>query len=731
MAVLRRLVAFYGLQVRLLRTWRTGPRALVTRFVLTTAIAFVAFGAAIAVVPGIRVAGGVPSVLAAVVLIDALNALLRPVALAAAIPLGVLALAALALALQFAIVLVVGSIVPGLSVSDPLAAVEGALVFAIVNATIGWLVALREDDSYYAHLIRSLIRRTADARQLAEPGVVFVQIDGLARPILLNQVRAGRVPTLARWLRDGSHRITPWTCRLPSQTSASQAGILFGSNDGIPAFRWYEKASGRLLVSNRPADAAEIERRLSRGDGLLRGGTSIGNMFSGDAAESILTMSRLSEPEAALGPARSWYYFFISPFALARAVFLTLGEAAKEVWQARRQAAAGIEPRIRRGGSYPLLRGVTNVLLRQVSVSLVAERMLRGVPVIYVDFTDYDEIAHHAGPERGEALDALDGVDHAIGALALVAVDAPRPYRFVVLSDHGQSLGATFRQRYGTTLADLVRDRTGRAVDVRRATAAVEAWGPVNALLSELTRTGGVGGRVVGRALRGRSRDGVVELGPGETESTRAADRETGADRQTGADRPVDEVVVCASGNLALVYFTAEPARLSLEALATRYPSLLADLAGHPGIGFVLVRSERYGPLALGPAGVHHLDDGRVDGDDPLAPFGSTAADDLRRLDAMANVGDLVLNSRLDPETGEVAAFEELVGSHGGLGGWQTDAFVLHPTDWPTRAGTTSLVGAAAVHELLAAGLPAIAGEAEAGTQLANSSPRPFSKIGT
>ncbi len=703
MSVLRRLLAFYGLQVRLLRTWRTGSRALLTRFLLTTAIAFVAFASAVAIVPGIRMTGGFESILAAVVLIGVLNALLRPVALAAAVPLGILALAALALALQFAIVLVVGSIVPGLSVSGPLAAVEGALAFAIVNATIGWFVALRDDDSYYAHLIRSLIRQAAPAHEVEGPGVVFIQIDGLARPILLNQIRAGRVPTMARWLRSGSHRITPWTCRLPSQTSASQAGILFGTSDGIPAFRWYEKSSGRLLVSNRPADAAEIERRLSRGDGLLRGGASIGNLFSGDAAESILTMSRLSAAEAALGPARSWFYFFISPFALARAVLLTLGEAAKEVWQARRQAAAGIEPRIHRGGSYPLLRGVTNVLLRQVSVSLVAERMLRGVPVIYVDFTDYDEIAHHAGPERGEALDALDGVDHTIGALEQVAIDAPRPYRFVVLSDHGQSLGATFRQRYGQTLGGLLRDLTDRAVDVRGATAAVETWGPVNALLSELTRTRGVSGRVVGRALRTRSRDGVVELGPAEVEPVEVGEATT--DEPRAADGSADDIVVCASGNLALVYFVATPARLTLEALAARHPRLLAALAGHHGIGFIMLRSEGVGPIVVGPSGIRYLETDRIDGEDPLGPFGPSAADDLRRLDAMPNVGDLVVNSRLDTDTGEVAAFEELVGSHGGLGGWQTDAFVLLPAAWPTLGEDRPLVGAPAVHELLAAGL--------------------------
>jgi uncharacterized membrane protein YvlD (DUF360 family) len=703
MSALRRLAAFYALQFRLLRTWRLGTRALLTRFVLTTLIAYVAFGVAVGVVPGIEVPGGAPSILAAVIAIGLINALLRPVALAAAIPFGIVVIAILSVGLQFAVVLAVGALVPGVRISGPLDAVEAALVFAVVNASIGWLVALGEEDSYFAHLIRLLIRRQSDVVQTDTPGVVVVQIDGLARPILLNQVRAGRVPTLARWLRSGSHRLVAWECRLPSQTSASQAGILFGRNDGIPAFRWYEKEGRRLLVSNRPADATEIEARLSRGDGLLRGGASIGNLFSGDAEESLLTMSRLGDAGAALGPARSWFYFFVSPFALARAVFLTLGEAAKELWQARRQVAAGIEPRIHRGGAYPLLRGVTNVLLRQVGTSLVAERMLRGLPIVYVDFTDYDEIAHHAGPERGESLDALDGIDHALGTLEQVAAEAPRPYRFVILSDHGQSQGATFRQRYGRGIADVLRELIGRPVDITRATATVESWGPLNALLSELARNRGVGGRLVRRALRSRSRAGFVELGPGRAESKASPPSHGGKPGR-------EDLVVCASGNLALVYFPDHPGRLSLERLAEVHPGLIEAIASHPGIGFVLVRSDRLGAIALGPAGAHYLGADRVEGTDPLAAFGPNAADDLRRLDAMANVGDLVLNSRLDPGTEEVAAFEELIGSHGGLGGWQTQAFVLHPADWP--APEAPLIGAPAVHDVLAGWISTLAAPA-------------------
>jgi uncharacterized membrane protein YvlD (DUF360 family) len=693
-SALRRLVAFYGLQLRLLRTWRLGPRALIRRLVLTTLVAYAALAIAIWAVPGMS-ASGVPSILGAVLLIALLNSLFRPVVLWLVVPLGIVAVAVVATALQFLVILIVASVVPGIQLSGLDALVEAAVIFAIVNASISWFIALGEDESYFSHLARLLIRQGAPPTDV--PGVVFIQIDGLSRPVLVNQIRAGRVPTMARWLRTSSHRLAAWECQLPSQTSASQAGILIGSNDGIPAFRWYEKASGRLMVSNRPADANEIEKRLSTGRGLLVGdGFSVGNLFSGDAAESILTMSRLSRGAAALGPTRSWFYFFVSPFAFARALFLTLGEAGKEVWQARRQRVAGIEPRIARGGSYPLLRGVTNVFLRQVTTGLLVERMLRGVPVIYADFVDYDEIAHHAGPERGESLDALDGVDHVLGALEQVVGDGPRPYRFVVLSDHGQSQGATFRQRYNITLEGLIRSLIGEQPEVRAATSTAESWGPVNALLTEIGRAAGIGGRLVGRLFSSRSRHGSVELGPGRQDHQQHPEDGT-------AERP--DLVVCASGNLALVYLNARPARLTLEELDALYPRLVASLARHDGIGFLLVRSASEGAVALGGSGAHYLDQSRIEGDDPLAPFGPDAADDLRRLDAMPNVGDIVLNSRLDPATDEVAAFEELVGSHGGLGGGQTKAFLLYPSEWPEADGP--IVGAPAVHRQLVAWLVA------------------------
>ena len=127
-----------------------------------------------------------------------------------------------------------------------------------------------------------------------------------------------------------------------------------------------------------------------------------------------------------------------------------------------------------------------------------------------MDYTDYDEIAHHSGPERPESLDALDGVDRELRTLRKAAEDAPRPYRFVILADHGQSLGATFLQRYGVTLQDVVRSLMGGEASVAAATAQIEDWGQLNTFLGEVSQTKGVTGSlaraVLARAARRTAR---------------------------------------------------------------------------------------------------------------------------------------------------------------------------------------------------------------------------------
>jgi hypothetical protein len=261
-----------------------------------------------------------------------------------------------------------------------------------------------------------------------------------------------------------------------------------------------------------------------------------------------------------------------------------------------------------------------------------------------------------------------------------------------VLSDHGQTQGAPFRQRYGETLEEVVRGALTRG-DVHAPAAVEEAWGDVGAVLADARQEPGVGGRALARATRSRAMQGTVALGPNREalEERRAPD---------GGDH---EAVVLVSGNLGLIYLPLGSERLTREQIDQAHPRLIATLSKHPGIGFVMVRSQAQGALVIGGGGQRRLADDAVEGDDPLAHFDVTAGDHLRRHDRFPHCPDILVNSMYDPSANEVAPFEEFMGSHGGLGGPQTRPFAVVPAEWSEPPGP--IVGVEAMHRCLAAWL--------------------------
>ena len=164
-------------------------------------------------------------------------------------------------------------------------------------------------------------------------------------------------------------------------------------------------------------------------------------------------------------------------------------------------------------------------------------------------------------------------------------------------------------------------------------------------------------------------------------------------------------MVVTASGNLALVWFPHEPGRMVLEDLQRTWPGLVAGLAARPGIGVVVVDTAARGLVAIGARGLALLEsDEPGEGEDPLAVFGTRARADLARAGRLAHTGDLLIVSALT-RSGHVHAFEGQVGSHGGLGGDQNLAVLVHPSDLAIDAdlvepvdGSAMLVGAEQVH---------------------------------
>jgi uncharacterized membrane protein YvlD (DUF360 family) len=652
----------------------------VVRWLVLWGLIALLFWALAALLPGIDVPS-FGAVLLTTALIALLNALLWPLLIRLLLPLTVLSFGLGSLVLNAAIVSLAIKLVDG-SAPDFLGAVLVAFALSVGLTVLAPALSI-DDDARQLRLVRRRARRVRERTEV--PGVILFEIDGLAEPVLRRALREGHAPTMVRWLERGSHRVVPWECDLSSQTGASQAGLLLGSNKDMPAFRWYEKESGRTMVSNHGKDAVELERRHSDGGGLLAaGGASRGNMFSGDAPHCSATMSVLRDKERS--SAREYFAYFADPYGFTRTIALYVWDVVQELRTARHQRRHG-EEHIDRGGLYPFMRGAITVVMRDLNVATLLGDIYEGAPVVYSTFVGYDEVAHHSGIEQPDAFAVLKQHDGQLARLERAIQQAPRPYHLVVLSDHGQSQGLPFRQRYGVELKELVRDALSGG-EVYAPPPPDEGISSVGGALTDARDEETPGGRMLARATRDRVIDGEVVLGP-----NRDAVEQS---NRTAADH---EAVVLASGGLGLISLTAREHRLSLEAIEAMHPRLIAALRNHPGIGFVMVRSERDGAVVMGAAGSRRLRDDHVTGEDPLRVFGPNAADHLRRTDGFTHCPDILVNCMYDPDANEVAPFEEFMGSHGGLGGWQSCPFALVPTAWSEPVGP--IVGVRAMHDTL------------------------------
>ncbi|MFF5016817.1 phage holin family protein [Streptomyces sp. NPDC001165] len=558
-------------------------------------------------------------------------------------------------------------------VAPETAVIVAAVMSAVASAT-GAALAVRDDDAYRRRLLRLADRRRrAGPPCAATPGLVCVQLDGVGHEVLTHAVRKGLMPTVGRWLSTGdgaqpTHRLAPWRTDWSSQTGASQLGILHGSTFDVPAFRWYEKDRGEVMVCNRPTSAVELQRRATAhtGDGglLTVDGASRGNLFGGGAAEQALVLSIATRRRGRDNRSRAGYFaYFSDPANAVRTALSFVAEVAREIGQSTRARIRKQRPRVSRGGLYPFVRAFATVVERDVVVTAVMGDLLAGRTAVYADLVAYDEVAHHSGPCSRDAEKVLQRLDRSLALIEKAAEHAPRPYRIVVLSDHGQSPGETFRARYGLTLADLVRAGCGLPVPRK----------------AERTHSGAEARAAVRAALRRPVEEGEQH-------------------RPARNSQPI----VLASGNLGLVSFPDVPHRMTKEEIEARHPALLTTLANHPGIGFLLVRSEEHDGVVLGPHGTE-IPLAELDHEPgPLARFGPGAADAVRRTHSFPHTADIMVNSCHDPADGEVLAFEEQIGSHGGLGGAQSHPFLLSPLTLsaPVAEGA-ELTGAEHMHRVL------------------------------
>ena len=633
------------------------PRLRPLRLLLSWVTNAVAIYAAALLVPGVSVEGILGALFTAV-LIAVLNALIPPLIAALRLPFTLPLGFIIILALDALMILLAASLSERTFQVDSFwAALAVSLVAAAVSGIIEAILGTGDDQSYSLRVVQRVAKRAGGRDISAVPGILYLEIDGLSKPVLRRAVRDGHAPVMARWLAGGSHRLLDWETDLSSQTGASQAGLLMGSNDNMPAFRWVEKESGRTMTCSAPKDCAEIEKRHVTGHGLLaKGGASRSNLLSGEADHVILTVSRIDAEKRANPGYRA---YLANGHNVVRTLVQFLYELLLEWSALAKSRRRDIQPRGHRPLSYSFVRAGLAVAVRDLTVFSVLTDMMKGRPAIYACFAGYDEVAHHSGLERTDTLEVLRKIDQHIGYLADARKYAARPYEIVVLSDHGQTQGATFKQRNGYGLDELV----DKSVEVGVASLAT-----------------------------GDENDSAVSL---------AVREATGARQTSGPANDVSskEAVVLGSGNLGLIYLMEEKRRLTLEEIDERHPRLIGALREHPHVGWLLVRSAEHGPLALGAKGTNYLAEGRVVGEDPLAPFSPNAPHHLLRTDSFAHVADIMVNSFYDEQLDEGCAFEELISFHGGMGGPQTQPFLLHPAHFPIPE--EPVVGAEAAHRVL------------------------------
>ena len=593
---------------------------------------------------------------------------------------------------------------------------EATLLMAVATTFVTNIINTSYYDRYMKTILNYALKQKTPYKK-KYPGLIMLEIDGLSIVTLRKAIDRGVMPNIKKYLDEKTHTLKGWETDLSSQTGASQAGILHGTNRNIVAYRWVEKENeNKLVVSGKLSDAPEIENEISDGNGLLVNGISIANMFSGDSKIPTLTSSKLNDLSSIYN--KTLDAAFLDAYNFQRLFILFLWDMLLELNSQITHYVKNIKPRLRRTIVYAAVRAGANVVLREVTTDVLTSEILKGdIDTAYATFMGYDEIAHHSGVQDDDVWKPLKMIDQQFAKITSAIEMSDREYKLVILSDHGQANGATFKQRYGITLGNYVRRLLPDDLKIFKTTYNIDHFR--DAVIPENKQIKQVKQKMsyirddlfedfsslhnIKEGLENRRAAMLVEsntLLSLREKYSNSLEYITGYESVEHSTKKAEdsELIVLGSGNLGLIYLTEWKQRLSYEEIVMLFPDLIPGLVKHPGIGFILVNSMSNGGMVIGQNGIYYLENDEVVGENPLEGFGEHAAKHLKRENSFDNMPDILVNSFYDKEANEVCAFEELVGSHGGLGGDQTKPFILYPSEWENPG---ELIGASSIHRFL------------------------------
>ncbi len=498
---------------------------------------------------------------------------------------------------------------------------------------------------------------------------LIIQIDALSYT-LLKKHKEKYMPFLNKYLK--SNNLEKYSSGYPSNTSFTQAGILYGENFNIPSFRFLDKKTKTKISLGRAQSANFIEDEIIKKNthGILRGGTSISNSFSGSADRCIFTSSHLYKTKG--GPKKLkdlLFIIFLNPTSTFRVLFFSLVEFFAEVLQSIKEIFISLIKNKHFNWPFtypyfPFTRTVVNAILREISTKTTLLEMDRNVPFIYINYLGYDLISHYRGPESLSSLEVLKHLDFEIKKL--VKKSKEKKYDIYILSDHGQIPSVPFLKLYNETLEDFLKKATNLSTkaftlnDSERSSRSEFIYKKLKYIYRDLS----LPLRALTWALievlkfifrKQEKKDPIVDWSKKE------------------------QLMVFNASSLSHIYFNYTDNRMELDEIEQKHPFLIPRIVNHPGIGFIIIKNKSNfevisdtGKVIISPKSVEYI------GENFLERYSKdkNLIDQIRNFASLKHSGDIIINGNFNGK--KIIAFEDFhFGSHDSIGGKQSEAFFI------------------------------------------------------
>ncbi|MFH1211380.1 MAG: hypothetical protein V1659_00445 [Candidatus Woesearchaeota archaeon] len=496
---------------------------------------------------------------------------------------------------------------------------------------------------------------------------VAIEIDGLPYTVLKYAMKKGFAGFLKRLIHREDYNLTYYNCSFPRETTVCQADILYGDSTFIPGYRWIDKKNRKYYTGKKTAGHFALEKyAFKRRRGILEGGSSYANMFSGHAKKTIFTIASLNRTSIPRKIASRKFLSFLFPsFASSfRIWFYSITEFFLEFFTALIRKIVSVFT-----GRYtvfsletPFMRLVIDGIVRELETVEAIDDLKHGVPRIYLTFSGYDEIAHYSGGPY--SLSALRSLKMILDCVKKIYKKLPPDYDFYILSDHGISPAIPFDVMSEIKIKELIEKSVkGESIvmdfeekdenKIRNiGRKGVEFWKLITSPVETLARF-------------------FISIFNNQDSKIRWNDKK--------------QIFFKAFNNIGYIYFNYRAGQINISELDRRYPKLIKNIISHPAIGFIIGKDNETTQI-IGRGGRIVIDKNgsyKIIGTNVVARFGKTdkIVSEINSLMSKKNVGDLVLHGECIK--GKSVSFENQLGCHGGFGGEQELPIFISKQQFP------------------------------------------------